>query len=94
MGKWQKKKSEREVARGPSCASVLHPTKERGHRFPTQVHQMSDPMQLGNQRKGLDNDGKYDGMCEKCCDAERGNIELQQYVDIIQGVAQECTPIT
>ena len=28
------------------------------------------------QRKNVNSDEKYDGMCEKCCDAGRGNIEL------------------
>ena len=27
-----------------------------------------------DQREYVENDGKYDGMCEKCCDAGRGNI--------------------
>ena len=32
---------------------------------------------VGNwdQRKDAENDEKDDGMCEKCCDAGRGNIE-------------------
>ena len=29
-----------------------------------------------NQRKDVENDEKYDGMCEKCCDVGRGNIEV------------------
>ena len=29
-----------------------------------------------NQRKDVENDEKDDGMCEKCCDAGRGNIEV------------------
>ena len=31
---------------------------------------------VGNwdQRKDVENDEKYDRMCEKCCDAGRGNI--------------------
>ena len=41
-------------------------------------------------RGDVENDEKYNGMCKKCCDAGRGNIELQ-YVDILQGVAQGCT---
>ena len=39
--------------------------------------------------KYVGNDEKYDGVCEECCDAGRGNI--YQYVDILQGVAQGCT---
>ena len=29
-----------------------------------------------NQRKDVEKDENYDGMCLKCCDAGRGNIEL------------------
>ena len=29
-----------------------------------------------DQRTDTENDEKYDGMCEKCCDAGRGNIEI------------------
>ena len=29
-----------------------------------------------NQRKDLGNDEKDDGMCEKCSDAGRGNIQI------------------
>ena len=36
----------------------------------------------------MENDEKYDVMCEKCCDTGRGNIE---YVNIVQGVAQGST---
>ena len=39
-------------------------------------------------RKGVGNCEEYDGMCEKCCDVGRGNIEL---LDIFQGVEQGCT---
>ena len=28
------------------------------------------------QRKDVVNDEKYDGICEKCCDAGRGNIQI------------------
>ena len=33
---------------------------------------------VGNwdQRKYVENDEKYDGMCDKCCDAGRGNIQM------------------
>ena len=33
---------------------------------------------VGNwdQRKDVKNDEKYYGMCEKSCDAERGNIQV------------------
>ena len=33
---------------------------------------------VGNwdQRKHVEHDEKYDGMCEKCCDAGRGIIKL------------------
>ena len=46
---------------------------------------------VGNrdQRKDAENDEKHDGMCEKCCDAGRGNIQMR--FDILQGVAQGCT---
>ena len=27
-------------------------------------------------RKDVENDDKYDEMCEKCCDVERGNIKI------------------
>ena len=40
-----------------------------------------------DQRKDVENDEKYDGMCGKCCDIGRGNL---QYVDVLQGVAQGC----
>ena len=36
----------------------------------------------------MENYEKYDGMCEKYCDAGRGNI--QKYVVFLQGVAQGC----
>ena len=29
-----------------------------------------------DQKKGVENDEKYYGMCEKCGDAGRGNIEI------------------
>ena len=29
-----------------------------------------------DQRKKVENDETYDGMCEKCCDAGRGNIQI------------------
>ena len=29
-----------------------------------------------DQRKDVENDEKYYGMCEKCCDAGRGNIKI------------------
>ena len=32
-----------------------------------------------NQRKRVQNDETYDGMCEKCCVAGRGNIEARSY---------------
>ena len=34
---------------------------------------------MGNWDKGKDaeNDEKYAGMCEKCCDAGRGNIKIR-----------------
>ena len=32
-----------------------------------------------DQRKEVENDENYDGMCEKCCDAERGNIQICRY---------------
>ena len=33
---------------------------------------------MGNwdQRKDVENDENIDGMCEKCCDAGRGNIQI------------------
>ena len=33
---------------------------------------------LGNwdQRKDVENNEKYGGMCEKCCDFGRGNIQI------------------
>ena len=33
---------------------------------------------VGNwgQRKDMENDEKYDGMCEMCCDAGRGNVQI------------------
>ena len=36
----------------------------------------------------MENDEKYYGICSKCCDVGRGNIEISSYVDILQG----CTP--
>ena len=30
----------------------------------------------GKMRKNEENDEKDDGMCEKCCDAGRGNIQV------------------
>ena len=41
-----------------------------------------------DQKNDVENDEKYYGRCEKCCDAGRGNIE---HVDILQGVAEGCT---
>ena len=33
----------------------------------------------GDQRTLVEKDETYDGMCEKCCDARRGNIEICIY---------------
>ena len=30
-----------------------------------------------DRRKDVEDDEKYDGMCEKCCDAGWGNIEVR-----------------
>ena len=34
---------------------------------------------VGNldQRKDAENDEEYDGVCDKCCDAGRGNIRIR-----------------
>ena len=50
---------------------------------------MEAPVGNGDQRGDVEND-ENDDMCEKCCDAGRGNIEVL-YVDILQGIAQGCT---
>ena len=46
---------------------------------------------VGNwdQRKDVENDEKCDGMCEKCCHAGRGIIQV--CFDIFQRLAQGCT---
>ena len=41
-----------------------------------------------DHRKYLENDEKDDGMCEKCCDTGRGNMQVCWY---LQGVAQGRT---
>ena len=45
-----------------------------------------------DRRKEVENDEKYDRMCEKCCDAGRGNFQI--CFDVLQGVAQGCTVST
>ena len=43
---------------------------------------------VGNwdHRKDVENDEKYGGMCERCCDAGRGNIMLILYNDLHRDV--------
>ena len=48
-------------------------------------------MEIGTRGQMNVENEKYYGMCEKCCDAGRGNIALLRYVDVLQGVAQGCT---
>ena len=40
-----------------------------------------------DQRKDAENDEIYHGICEKCCDAGRGTIQVCWY---LLGVAQGC----